>query len=145
MAGFVGGAVWGRFPGSVTEGLRENPKPRTSDGGGRPMKRYQQDFERKRMIAVTCRRYWRPYRGQGRSNRASWEPCRMYLTTELIAQCVRRLLHEFRHRENTFVLPFPHFITSEEDYQKWERDAIQGVKDILELEGELSRALGIGN
>ena len=145
VASLVVDAVYMSFPTSVTEHLRQHPNPRTCDGGYRPMKRYQQNFYRKHMIAVTCRRYWLPYRGRGRTNRPSWEPCRMYLTSELIGLCVRRLLHEFRHRENAFLPPFPDFITPDEEYRTWEREAIQAVKEILELEGQLSRALGIGN
>ena len=142
-ASLIVDAVYVTFPASVKQRLLDRPNPRSNDGTYKPMKRYQQDFYRKHLVALTCRSYWRPVRDRGCSNRNPEEPCHRHLTPELVGLCVRRLLEEFRRRQNAFCSPLPSFHTPEADYEIWEREAIHGVKDMLNIEVELARAIGL--
>lgn len=140
-AGLIVEAVYVTFPESVHQYLREHPNRKTCDGGYRPMKRYCEDFYRKHMVAVVCRRYWYPYRWAGDTNRRPNEPFFKYLPMDLVAECVRRLHQEFRDRANSFVPPFPRFTTPQTDYEIWEMQAVRGVQEMLEMEvEELGRA-----
>ena len=52
---------------------------------------------------------------------------------------MRRLLAEFRFRENAFKPAFPQFKTPQADYATWEIRAIEGVQLMLEIEIEQSQ------
>jgi hypothetical protein len=136
-AGLIVNAVYITLPASVKAYLLEHRNPRTRNGEYAVMSEYTLDFYRRYFIVVNCRRYWRPFSAPGYTTSAADEPCRRYLTVELIRNCVRSLLHEFRRRENGFAPPFPAFHTPEEEYQVWERKAIQFIQHLLRIEAEL--------
>jgi len=136
-ASLIVDAVYITFPDSVKQYLREHPNPKTRNGEYAVMAQCPRDFYRRYFIVVTCRRHWRPFSAPGYTSSAADEACRRYLTVELIRECVRALLHEFRSRDNGFATPFPVFHTPQEEYEVWERKAIRFIQHLLRIEAEL--------